>query len=137
MLHPGTKVKVKSFMDIEKTLDKNNYCGDTWFAPPMKTFCEREFKIKAYSEEYSTYILDDIPWNWREKWFDVINESTNYLNDGSIEQRSLCLALVRQTMSGNTPDVDYLRHYRNQAFPSEIHNGFSYTDYPQDKWTNS
>lgn len=64
-----------------------------------------------------------------------MDESTNYLNNGSIEQRSLCLALIRQVMSGNKPDVDYLRHYRNQAFPSEINNGFSYTDYPQDKWT--
>ena len=63
------------------------------------------------------------------------DEVNIYFNDGSIEQRSLCLALIRQTMSGNEPDVEYLRHYSYQAFPSEIHKGFNYMDYPQDRWT--
>lgn len=59
---------------------------------------------------------------------------TAYLNDGSKEQRSLCLALIRQTMSDNEPNVEHLRHYNNKAFPNDIHKGFSYIDYPQDKW---
>ena len=58
-----------------------------------------------------------------------------YLNDGSKEQRSLCLALIRQTMSDNEPNVKHLRHYyNNKEFPNDIHKGFSYIDYPQDKW---
>ena len=61
-------------------------------------------------------------------------EETTYLNNGSIEQRSLCLALIRQVMSGNNPNVEYLRHDNNSAFPIKIHNGFSYNDYPQDRW---
>lgn len=142
MLQPGTRVRVKSFTDIEKTLDTNNYCDCIWFAPPMKTFCEREFKIKTRSGEDFVYILDDIPWDWHEKWFDVMDESTNYLNDGSIEQRSLCLALIRQTMSSNTPDIAVLKglnkgNYESGAFPDSLKGGFYYRNYPQDRWIPS
>ena len=57
-----------------------------------------------------------------------------YLNDGSIEQRSLCLALIRQVMSENEPDVDWLRLYKGSAFPIKEFNGFSYEIYSRDKW---
>ena len=139
MLQPGTKVKVKPFTDIEKTLNNDNYCGRIWFAPPMKTFCERESKIENGLEEDSAYILDGIPWNWHEKWFDVIDESTNYLNDGLIEQRSLCLALVRQAMSGNTPDTAVLKglNKESEAFSNALVGGFHYRNYPQDGWIPS
>ncbi len=59
---------------------------------------------------------------------------TTYLNNGSIEQRSLCLALIRQVMSGNEPDVEHLWHYSKAVFPTKIHRGFFYDDYPQDRW---
>lgn len=58
----------------------------------------------------------------------------SYFNDGSVKERSTCLALIRQTMSGNEPDVEYLRRYNNVAFPIEALSGFSYDNYPQDKW---
>lgn len=61
-------------------------------------------------------------------------EKEQILNNGSIEQRSLCLALIRQTMSGKKPDVECLRDYDNSAFPDKTHKGFFYWDYPQDKW---
>ena len=57
-----------------------------------------------------------------------------YLNDGSIEQRSLCLALIRQTMSGNDPNVEWLKYYNGPAFPCMILSGFSYDNYTQDEW---
>lgn len=62
---------------------------------------------------------------------DAVN---SYFNDGSKEQRSLCLALIRQVMSGNEPDVEHLRPYNDSAFPNKIHRGFFYDDYPQDRW---
>lgn len=61
-------------------------------------------------------------------------EGADYLNDGSIEQRSLCLALIRQAMSGNNPDVECLKHYDSAAFPNEERRGFFYDDYLQDEW---
>lgn len=134
MLQSGTKVKVKPFTDIKKTLNNNNYCGRIWFAPPMKTFCEREFKIEKYSEEDSAYILDDIPWNWHEKWFDVMDESTDCLNDGSIEQRSLCLALIRQTLVGNPPDLSLLINSTHGVFPATDGGGFDYIEFKNDIW---
>ena len=57
-----------------------------------------------------------------------------YLNDGSIEQRSLCLALIRQVMSENEPNVGWLELYKSSAFPREMLGGFSYDNYSQDKW---
>ena len=46
----------------------------------------------------------------------------------------MCLALIRQTMSGNEPYIEYLRHYYNLAFTISIDGGFCYTDYPHDEW---
>lgn len=133
MLDIGTKVRIKSWEEIQKTLDENGRCNGLYFNPDMRTFCGIPSSITTKSSSW--YQLKNTQGcYWVPEWFDVIIKS-DYLNDGSIEQRSLCLALIRQVMSGNKPNVDYLRHYRNQAFPSEIHNGFSYTDYPQDKWT--
>ena len=134
MLQPGTKVKIKSFIYIKKTLNNDNYCGRIWFAPPMKTFCEREFKIGNGSEEDSAYILDGIPWNWHEKWFDVIDESIEYLNDGSIEQRSLCLALIRQTLVGNPSNLSLLINSEYSVFPITADGGFDYADFMNDNW---
>lgn len=57
-----------------------------------------------------------------------------YLNDGSIEQRSLCLALIRQVMSGNKPDVEHLINYPFLSFPTKTSKGFNYRDYSLDEW---
>lgn len=55
-----------------------------------------------------------------------------YLNDGSIEQRSLCLALIRQVMSGNEP---YLSIFTpGTTCNTKSCGGFNYRDFPEDNW---
>ena len=142
----GDKVKVKSREEILKTLNKDYRCTHPNKDESHINFNDLMFDytnlIGTISKIANTtgnvqikFTNQTSLWWWHPSWLELISEKSYYLNDGSIEQRSLCLALIRQVMSGNKPDVDYLRHYRNQAFPSEIHNGFSYTNYPQDKWT--
>lgn len=132
MLDIGTKVRIKSWTEIQKTLDKSHRCNGTYFNSDMRTFCGKISKISA--RDSTSYRLKDTrEFYWIPQWFDVVEES-DYLNDGSIEQRSLCLALIRQVMSGNEPDVEHLRDCNGLAFPDKAHNGFLYSDYPQDKW---
>lgn len=130
MLDIGTKVRIKSWEEIQKTLNKEGYCGKLYFNSKMQAYCGKVYDISSHGSK--AYQLKDIPYCWVPQWFDVV-EKAGYLNDGSIEQRSLCLALIRQTMSGNGPDIKYLRD-NISAFPHEVYNGFFYRDYPQDEW---
>ena len=130
MLNIGTKVRIKSWEEIQKTLDEEGCYNGLYFNPTMKDYCGTVCNILSHSSW--VYQLNDPGSSyWTSQWFDVVTEP-EYLNDGSIEQRTLCLALIRQTMSGNKPDVEYLKQYKGPAFPG--HNGFLYLDYPQDKW---
>lgn len=131
MLDIGTKVRIKSWEEIQKTLDKEGCCDGLYFNPQMKDYCGTVCAISQKSPNMYQRMKEFF---WNPQWFDVVEEA-GYLNDGSIEQRSLCLALIRQTMSGNKTDVEYLKHYKGPAFPG--YNGFLYPDYPQDKWRPS
>lgn len=133
MLELGTRVKIKSFTDITNTLDKNNCCRGVRFVPQMKNYCGQEFKITSYSDRSHTFQLNDIDWYWRPEWFEVITDSSNdCLNDGSIEQRSHCLALIRQTMSGNEPNLSIFTPHTDCNCKRV--GGFDYIDFPQDDW---
>ena len=132
MLPIGTKVRIKSWKEIQKTLDKDDRCDGLYFNSKMQDYCGILCVIESQGSNFCK--LEGIPNHyWAPQWFDVVR-GAEFLNDGSIEQRSLCLALIRQTMSGYEPDVKYLRDYNGPAFPSKILTGFSYSHYPQDKW---
>lgn len=135
MLDIGTRVRIKSYEEIQKTLDKENICNGLYFNPQMQNYCGAICDIR--SQNFNSYQLSNTDcFNWIPQWFDIVIES-DYLNDSSIEQRSLCLALIRQVMSDNKPNVEYLRHYNNIAFPIKVNGGFSYDDYLQDEWKMS
>ena len=132
MLPIGTKVRIKSYEEIQKTLDKDDICDGLYFNPKMQDYCGTLCWILSQGSNY--YKLGDIPdYYWSPQWLDVVKD-TDYLNDGSIEQRSLCLALIRQVMSGNKPDVECLKRCNSVAFPIDAFGGFSYNNYPQDEW---
>lgn len=141
----GDKVKVKSREEILKTLNEDYRCTHPNKDESHISFNDLMFDytnlIGTISKIANTtgnvqikFTNQTLLWWWHSSWLELIPEESDYLNDGSIEQRSLCLALIRQVMSGNEPDVEYLRCYSCQSFPSEIHKGFSYSHYPQDKW---
>lgn len=141
----GDKVRVKSKEEILKTLNKDYRCIHPNKDESHINFNDLMFDytdlIGTISKIANTTGNIQIKFTnqtsslwWHPSWLELIPEEAAYLNDGSKEQRSLCLALIRQTMSDNEPNVEHLRHYNNKAFPNDIHKGFSYIDYPQDKW---
>lgn len=141
----GDKVKVKSREEILKTLDEDYRCIHPNKDESHINFNDLMFdytnligtisKIaKSTGNIQIKFTNQTLLWWWHPSWLELIPKESDYLNDGSIEQRSLCLALIRQVMSGNKPNVEYLRHYSSPAFPGKIHNGFFYCDYTQDKW---
>ena len=141
----GDKVRVKSKEEILKTLNKDYRCTHPNKDESHINFNDLMFDytnlIGTISKIANTtgnvqirFTNQTSLWWWHPSWLELILEESDYLNDGSIEQRSLCLALVRQVMSGNKPDVEYLKDCSNPTFPNLVHRGFFYKDYPQDNW---
>lgn len=144
----GDKVRVKSKEEILKTLNKDYRCIHPNKDESHINFNDLMFDytdlIGTISKIANTTGNIQIKFTnqtsslwWHPSWLELIPEEAAYLNDGSIEQRSLCLALIRQVMSGNKPDVECLRNYTNSAFPDKAHEGFNYWDYLQDEWRSS
>ena len=141
----GDKVKVKSREEILKTLDEDYRCIHPNKDESHINFNDLMFnyinligtisKIAKSTGNIQIKFTNQTLFRWwHPSWLELIPKKSDYLNDGSIEQRSLCLALIRQVMSGNKPNVVYLRDYTKPPFPNKTHNGFSYDDYPQDRW---
>ena len=143
----GDKVKVKSREEILKTLNKDYRCTHPNKDESHISFNDLMFDytnlIGTISKIANTtgnvqikFTNQTLLWWWHPSWLELISEESDYLNDGSIEQRSLCLALVRQAMSGNTPDTAVLKglNKESQAFPNALVGGFDYRDYSQDGW---
>ena len=129
MLNTGTRVRIKSWEKIQKTLDEDSRCDGVYFNPEMKSHCGAVCDIQSYS--FNSYKLSNTDgFYWIPEWFDVLE--TSYLNDGSIEQRSLCLALIRQVMSGNEPHLSIFTP--NTACNRKDAAGFNYADFPEDSW---
>ena len=139
----GDKVKVKSWEEILKTLNKGYNCLESCKDGEATYFKESMFQyvnligtiskidkgtgnIEIKSKDWSC------PWWWHPSWLELIPEESDYLNDGSIEQRSLCLALIRQAMSGNEPNLNIFTP--NEPCNAKDAGGFYYADFPEDSW---
>ena len=139
-LTAGTQIKIKSTDCILQTL-KGNHTRGIIFDDDMFDFCNQILTIQkpymfANIPYMDAYKVKENQFTWVSEWFNVIY--TNVLNDGSIEERSLCLALIRQTMSGNEPCLWRLvagapSSERGGYFPSGLDGGFFY-DYFKDEW---
>ena len=133
MLKPGTKIKIKSWKEIEATLDKAKECRGSYFDPEMTKFCGFTLTVKCWYKREDYVTVDESKWSFIPEWFDVIPQ--DFWNDGSIEQKSLCLALFRQAQSGNYPSIDNLKSKADREFPNSS-KGFNYYDYMDDDWSN-
>lgn len=142
-LTTGAKIKIKSKDCILQTLKGGNHTRGIIFDDDMFDFCTQILTIqKPYTlvgiPYMDAYKVKENQFTWVSEWFNVIY--TNVLNDGSIEERSLCLALIRQTMSGNEPCLWRLvegaqSSERGGYFPSGMDGGFFY-DY-KDGWNKT
>ena len=135
MLEPGTIIKIKSPDQIKKTL-VGDHCDAVYFNKAMYSFCGKVGTIagKTSSNSYGLKEVELGDWSWHPDWFTVIEKPSEYLNDGSIEQKSLCLALVRQAMSKNQPSLDILTNWRFNEFPNRDNGGFDYANFESDVW---
>lgn len=130
MLDIGTKVRIKSWEEIQKTLDEDSKCDGVYFNSKMQAYCGKVCDIQ--SQAFNSYLLSNTDdFYWIPEWFDVV-EGAVYLNDGSIEQRSLCLALIRQVMSGNEPHLSMFTP--GTTCNTKSSGGFNYRDFPEDNW---
>lgn len=67
-LSSGTKVKIKSYAEIKKTL-KDGCLRNVCFPRDMELFCGREFEVSSHYRQNDTYLLKDSPgWNWCREW---------------------------------------------------------------------
>lgn len=68
-----------------------------------------------------------------KKTLDIYGEC----NNGSKEQKSLCLALIRQVMSGNPVNLKIFTDLEEgiTCFSVESAGGFNYTDFLEDHWS--
>lgn len=135
MLEPGTTIKIKSAVEIDKTLNANSCCDTVLFTQNMYRYCDYTCSIAGYSCNGTYQVNEEGPnqWNWLPKWFDVIKNPNDFWNNKSVEQRSLCLALYRQALSKNMPCIDKLDQ-GGLAFMTESNGGFDYIDFKEDRW---
>lgn len=61
---------------------------------------------------------------------DAVN---SYFNDGSLKERSTCLALIRQTFSTEKPDLTRLLEFK-LCYPKSCCGGFDYAAFIEDEW---
>lgn len=137
MLEPGTKVRVKSKEEINKTLDGDSRCGGVFFNNSMHVFCGQILTLKAYLDN-GVYAVKETFYNWRPEWFDVISEDTveSDIWSGTEEDIMLNLAMFHQVESGNALDLKLLRCsvLNTTGFPDKYHGGFNYCSYPDECW---
>ena len=138
MLESGTKVKIKSREEINKTLDGDNTCNGVIFNHDMYVLCGQTLTLTAYLAN-GAYFVKESFYSWRPEWFDVI-ETYEDLQDGiwsgTLEDKMLNLAMHHQVESGKDLNVSILekRISMNTAFPAKWEGGFNYDDYSLEKW---
>lgn len=138
MLESGTKVKVKSREEINKTLTKDWYCNGVFFQNAMYALCGQTLTLTAYFNN-GAYSAKESFYNWRPEWFDVIETYENLQDDiwsGTFEDKMLNLAMFHQVESGNKLNLVALKEdfEHNWAFRSKDAGGFNYDDYAEDNW---
>ena len=130
----GDKIKVKPSSTIRAFLDADNLSLITGrkFLSTMEASCGRELSVINAIPD-GVCLSDGYYYDFN--WVSLLPPD-NIWNDGSIEQRSLNLALLRQTQVGNIPDIHRLTNYGGfTTFPTASQLGFNYESFPKDGWS--
>ena len=138
MLDSGTKVRVKSREEINKTLTKDSDCNGVFFKDAMYAFCGQTLTLTAYFSN-EAYSAKESFYNWRPEWFDVIETYDDLQADiwsGTLEDQMLNLAMLHQVESGKDLNVSILEESiaGYDCFPNKSQGGFNYGDYSSEKW---
>ena len=131
----GDTIRIKSLQEIKETLDRNGACEGISFTKSMHKYCDTLCTISYVNLHEPLYRMKENSFTWIEKWLKPVCGFT-YLNDGSIKQRSLCLALIRQTMSRNPVNLKIFLNSLSigGVLADKNFGGFNFRDYPQDDW---
>lgn len=131
----GDTIRIKSLQEIKETLDRNGACEGISFTKSMHKYCDALCTISYVNLHEPLYRMKENSFTWIEKWLKPVCGFT-YLNDGSIKQRSLCLALIRQAMSGNPVDLEVFLNLSSTGgvLADKDIGGFNFVDYLQDDW---
>ena len=132
----GDVIRIKSHDEILNTLVCDRSCGGIYYSENRKKYTGKTVSITAVFKADNGKIMYKVNGNdylWLHEWLSPIKKTGDYLNDGSIEERSLCLALIRQTMSGNEPNLRIFTPHT--ACNGKSTGGFTYDDFPEDGWS--
>lgn len=138
MLESGTKVKIKSREEINKTLDSDNTCNRVIFNHNMYALCGQTLTLTAHFDN-GAYSSKESFYNWRPELFDVIEDYEDFQESiwsGSLKDKMLNLAMLHQVESGKGLNLSLLKKYiaEYNCFPAENQGGFDYDDYSSEKW---
>lgn len=128
-------IRIKSLQEIKETLNGDGLCEGVFFSESMHKYCDTLCTISYVDSHKALYYMKENSFTWIKKWLSPVDEFV-YLNDGSIKQRSLCLALIRQAMSGNLVNLKIFLDVSSTdgAIADKQLGGFNFRDYPQDDW---
>lgn len=135
-------VRVKSFEEIEKTLDAKNCCHGTYFNAYMKNFCSKKFRIEKIdntkfprillkAENGSRLTLDGY-WSWDADWLTAANDTVFSIDvfdlDKAIEEvKRLHYESSKHRLSNE--EMDSVKTLMGQYAAKVIEKGYSLVFY--------
>lgn len=135
----GDKVKIKSWEEISKTLNKENYCIN-----PCKdgelTYFNKEYMSHYVNLTGNISKIDNATGNihinfidrtctfwWRPCWLDLISEELTVDKDCSSKWLIFCM--IFQYLSGNCPNPSIFRYF---STPTTEQGGFNFSKFKYD-----
>ena len=139
-------VRVKSFKEIKKTLDSDGFRHSIFFAPEMKSFCSKTFRVKEITgfQPFTVHLkkVDGEKlkvqewWIWDADWLESVEEdkhNTTFPIDASdldkaIEEvKRLHYESSKHRLSGK--EMDYVRVLMGEYAAKVIEKGYSLVFY--------
>lgn len=103
----GDEVRVKSWKEIEKTLDDCGYCHDMYFNEKMKKYCGKTFRLEK-SFCYDAFSGPE-GWKWVEEWLEPIK------NDFVVTIRGISPEELKKTFGERIKELEIISQPRSVA----------------------
>lgn len=96
------KVRIKTWEEIEKTLNKQGYTRGVYFDGEMKRMCGREFEIDGYDDDRVRYS----GWFWASDWLEPVKPklTVEIDPDNPAEAHRIVSEAIKQYRCGWTED---------------------------------
>ena len=104
----GDKVRVKSWEEIEKTLDSERECHGVYFDDEMKEFCESILTIGPWNDD-DVYEDNKSGWVWSEQWLEPVK------NDFVVTLRGIPPEELKKTFGERIKELKVISQPRSVA----------------------